>query len=127
MNNRSIDKNNLTSEEYEFLCNLNKHTATLVNDIDKKRNKFFGAIYIASPSGLMFFHPGFQDKGFCESGYDPRFRPWYNVGSTGMQNLILVFLIKENKNIKKTIGLGIYFKNILKANDWAMVIDLNNC
>ena len=33
----------------------------------------------------------------------------------------------DNKNLNKAIELGTYFKNILKANDWAMVIDLNNC
>ena len=117
----------MTNEEYQFLCQSNDLKALLVNNISLKRNKKFSTVYAASPSGLFMYHPGFKDKTLCESNFDPRVRPWFSTGSTGMQNIVLFFLIKDNESLGKAKELGEYFKNIIKASDWTVAIDLNNC
>ena len=105
----------------------NKLQNTFVQNVNSKRMKNFATIYAASPSGLTMFHPGFKDVEICQSAYDPRVRPWFSTGSTGILNIIIFLLIKDNQKLDKAKELGEYFNNILKANDWAMTADLNNC
>lgn len=41
--------------------------------------------------------------------------------------MILFFLIKDDENLGKAKELAANFSNTLKASDWMMFIDLNNC
>ena len=64
------------------------------NQISSLRNSRFAKVYIGSYTGLFVSHPG--SSSHCEkSDYDPRMRPWYIAGTTGIKNTIFFFNINN--------------------------------
>ena len=87
-----VDVNYLTTEEKQFVC-TSALMETKFNELDDGRDKRYGISYIGTSLGSFRAYPTFTqidpDTGSC-SDYDPRFRPWYVVATSGAKNVILM-------------------------------------
>ena len=87
-----VNVNALTTEEKQFVC-----TSALMEDefksLDDGRNKRYGIAYIGTSLGSFRAYPTFRqvdpETNEC-TDYDPRFRPWYVIATSGAKNVILI-------------------------------------
>ena len=88
----NVDVNSLTAEEKQFVC-----TSAMMEDklkaLDDGRDKRYGIAYIGTSLGSFRAYPTFrqvdEETGEC-TDYDPRFRPWYVIATSGAKNVILM-------------------------------------
>ena len=66
---------------------------TKFNELDDGRDKRYGISYIGTSLGSFRAYPTFRqvdpDTGEC-TDYDPRFRPWYVIATSGAKNVLLM-------------------------------------
>ena len=66
---------------------------TKFNELDDGREKRYGIAYIGTSLGSFRAYPTFRqidpDTGEC-TDYDPRFRPWYVIATSGAKNVLLM-------------------------------------
>ena len=87
-----MEVNDLTAKEKQFVC-----TSALMEDkfksLDEGRDKRYGIAYIGTSLGSFRAYPTFRqvdpETEEC-TDYDPRYRPWYVIATSGAKNVILM-------------------------------------
>ena len=73
-------------------------------ELDNGRNKRYGIAYIGTSLGSFRAYPTFRqidpETGEC-TDYDPRFRPWYVIATSGAKNVLLMIDVSGSMKDKK--------------------------
>ena len=89
---KNVNTSQLTAEDKQFVCTSALMEDTF-KDLDDGREKRYGRAYVGSYLGSFRSYPASRpvdpETQEC-TDYDPRYRPWYTIATSGAKNVILM-------------------------------------
>ena len=124
-----VNTNLLSDEEKQFVC-----TSALLEDtfqaLDTDRNFEYAIAYVGTTLGSFRSYPSSRqlENGQCKD-YDPRYRPWYVIATSGAKNIILIIDISGSMSgnritIAKSAAKSVI--NTLSNSDFIGVLAFND-